>query len=33
MSNTLCFFCKHRFDEHSQEEIDSCLDKFIGGKG
>jgi len=28
-----CFFCKHRFDEHSQEEIDSCLEKFIGGKG
>jgi hypothetical protein len=27
MSN-ICFFCKKEFDEHDQNDIDNCIDKF-----
>ena len=28
MKSNICYFCKHEFDEHSQEDIDNC-DKAI----
>ena len=30
MMSNICYFCKQEFDEHSQKDIDNCLDKFKG---
>jgi len=33
MKPNICYFCKKEFDEHSQNDIDNCLDKWKGEKG
>ena len=33
MKSNICYFCKREFDEHSQNDIDDCVEKFKGEKG
>ena len=33
MKSNICYFCKQEYDEHDQNDIDNCIDKFKGVKG